>query len=202
MAKVRVSLGGRAYLFKDANGYAPSVVISAHGYYLPTTGTLSPGFPTLKFYCQHGGTVDDVPQSTRIRTTTPTEVVPHGTVVTTTDYLLFKFGEHKSSIKAQREKWNRDHPKKQQTFREMEDVIGQLGGGETYGTFRNVTDTQNDYVTVRNRHKAFGGPVISLSRLVALIQAEHAYTEIKCGFCRETKAAGFVPDLSADVSDC
>ena len=47
MAKVRVELGSRADLFKNTNGYAPSVIISAHGYYLPNTGNFAPGFPTL-----------------------------------------------------------------------------------------------------------------------------------------------------------
>jgi hypothetical protein len=131
----------------------------------------------------------------------PKEIVPQGTVTTTTDYLLFKFGEHKSAIEGQRAQWNVGRPTRLKTFTEMEDMIGSLGGGETYGTFRNVTDTQNDYVTVRNRHRAFGGPVIRLSSLIALIEAKHTYREIKCAFCRETKLAGFVPDLRADIAD-
>jgi hypothetical protein len=200
MAKVRVKLGSRAYLFKNANGYAPSVVISAHGYYLPNTGNLAPGFPTLNLYCEDGATLDDVPQATTIRNTRPTEVVPQGNVTTTRNYLLFKYGEHKSTIESRRAKWSKDHPSDQKTFAQMEEMLGGLPGGETYATFLNANDNQNDYVTIRNRHNAFGGPVINLKTLIELIQAEHTYTTIKCGFCREAKQAGFVPDLKADVS--
>ena len=201
MAKVRVTLGSRAYLFKNANGYAQNVVvISAHGYYLPNTGDLAPGFPTLNFYCADGATLDDVPQAISIRNTQPTEVVPDGNVTTTKNYLLFKYGEHKSTIESQRAKWYKKNPSDQMTFAQMEKVVGSIGGGETYATFLNADDNQNDYVTIRNRHSAFGGPVINLKTLIELIQAEHTYTVIKCGFCREAKQAGFVPDLKADVS--
>ncbi len=198
MPKVMVELGKRAYLFKDAGAYAASVVISAHGYYLPTTGDLAPGFPTLRFYCQHGGTVDDVAQATGIRNTPATQTVPNGAVVTTTDYQLFKLGEHKATIKAARKRHNEAHPAAPVTFTRMEDLMGGMGG-ETYGTFRNVVDVNNDYVTIRNRSNVYGGPVIGLGALIALIQAEHHYATIKCAFCRETKLAGFVPNLNADA---
>jgi hypothetical protein len=71
MAKVRVTLGSRAYFFKNANAYAQSVVISAHGYYLPNTGDMAPGFPTLNLYCEDGATLGDVPQAITIRNMPP-----------------------------------------------------------------------------------------------------------------------------------
>ena len=195
MAKTRVDLGKQAYLWKESQGYAPNVVISAHGFYRPNTPQYSPGAPTLWFYCAHGATVDNVPQSTSVRLTKATELVPNGLTTTVADYTLFKFGEHRASIEkvAKQRGWS---------FAEAEATLGSSGmGGETYATFRDVTDTQNDYVTVRNRAKLFGGCEIRLSELVAAILAEHTYPVIKCCFCREAKATDFHPNMRADLDD-
>lgn len=100
MPKVQVDLGGRAYLWKEAGGYAPNVVISAHGIYRPNTATFQAGAPTLYFYCPHDGTVDDVPQATGVKNTPPTETIPDGNDVNCWDYTLFKYQEHSADIRA------------------------------------------------------------------------------------------------------
>jgi hypothetical protein len=192
MAKVRVDLGGRAYLWKDANAYAPSVVISAHGFYRPNPGQYQPGAPTLLFYCAHDETVNDVPQSTRVDQERVVETVPQGNVTSCTNYVLFKFQEHSGDIKDYMKDQNRKG--NQITFADAEDDLGQsFMGGETYGTFRNVNDQNNDYVTIRWRHWSKGGHEITLQNLVTLILNEHNYATIKCCFCREPKPADFRP---------
>jgi hypothetical protein len=184
MAKTQVDLDGRAYLWKETAGYAPNVVISAHGFYRPNTGQFAPGATTLRFYCAHDATVDDVPQSTRLNIA-PVEIVPQGVVTTCFDYSLFKFQEHRADIRAEAKKHG-------MSFAEAESDLGKLGG-ETYATFRDVNDVNNDYVTVRNRHSAFGGKELKLSSLIGLILAQNAYAVVKCCFCREPKLQNFQP---------
>lgn len=183
MPKIRVELGKRAYLFKNANQYAPSVIISAHGFYTDASGMYNPGNRVLKFYCKDGemAALDgDI---------MPGQDVPRANVVSCHDYTLFKLQEHKATIK-------RSAAEEHITFAQAERNLNMFG--ETYAKFTDSNSAANDYVTIRNRHSAFGGPLITLSALIALIEQTHAYATYKCKFCREHKANGYVPNLNAD----
>lgn len=184
MAKTQVALGDQVYLWTNGNngaGYAPKVIISAHGWYKAADQPWAPGASTLVFFVDHGNTLDDIGSAQTVKGLRRKQTVPGDNVVSVTDYTLGKYQEHSGDIAAFAKQNN-------MTVAEADNDMGMMGAGETYSTFRHMVDARFDYVTVRNRARYYGGPTIKLSALVELVRAENAYTEYFCAFCRELKA--------------
>lgn len=184
MAKAQVELGNQVYLWTNGTGlggYAPKVIISAHGWCTANTGTWAVGASTLVFFVKHSKTLDDIGSAASVKGIMRKQVIPGDNIVDVVDYTLGKYQEHKSDIKA--------FAKMQGvTFDEADNDIGGFGVGETYGTYRNMDDNLFDYVTIRNRTKHKGGSTIALSEVIEQVRAVNAYTEYLCAFCREVRA--------------
>lgn len=180
MGKIAVEIGNHAYLWKDEDGYADSVVISAHGHYTKKTSTVNNPSSTLVFYCEHGSTVDALPQATNLSAHRPVESVLPGHPVL--DYELSKYQEHGKDLKklAKAQGW---------TFEEAESEAGSsFAAGETYATFRNYGRSDPDFITVRHRRYVPWTSSVSLSSLLQELEQIHSYASIRCCFCRELQS--------------
>lgn len=181
MAKVSTELGNQIYLWTTAAGvFAPKVIISAHGWSTANTGRWAVGASTLVFFVDHTKTLDDIGSAETVKGIPRKETVPNANVVDVVDYTLGKYQEHKSDIKAFAKTGK-------MTFAEAESDMAAFGVGETYATYRNMTDNLFDYVTIRNRHNHYGGNTIALSAVIEAVRAVNAYTEYLCAFCREVR---------------
>jgi len=162
--KVQVEVGRNLYLFKNEDGYANECIISAHGTYRSDTRVFQHVGKTLKFYCGHGETVDDIANVAEFRRNPPAvvETIPNQETPSSMNYVLTKYQESGSG------------------------ETGELAGiiGETYESLVKIKYPTCDIVTIRNR-KFFG--VVTLSDVLEQIHAVHPYAAYRCLFCRELK---------------
>ncbi|MFO1050922.1 MAG: hypothetical protein U1F36_01750 [Planctomycetota bacterium] len=201
-----VNLGRRMYLHKMGNGYAPRVLITAHGGIQEKGKTFQlPKGVTVRFFTPHGTVLKDPGVTAILQGKDATETITGGACY---NYELSKYqGRHGGSEGKPAETYE-SIGKSMANFREAEEKwqakanpvvekatyqgVDSLSGPEkaiwkwlmrSYTDYGQIYKDLCDVITIRNRVLSIGEITLK-DAIAAALKVNPKYTTFECSFCR------------------